>query len=159
MRESTLAFTMLLMFIGGSPGSTAGGIKTVTFFVLIGSAWHIVRGHGELVSFGRKISYATVARAGSIAFLSIMLLGAMITLLGLSDAGLGIFRLIFEAVSAFGTVGLSTGITATLSPIGKIIIIVLMYLGRIGPLTFTLALIESAGHKRIEYPEEDVLIG
>lgn len=159
MYDGTLAFTMLLMFIGGSPGSTAGGIKTVTFFVLIGSAWSVARGHGELVAFGRKIDYANVARAGSVAFLSVMLVGGMVTLLGFIDHDIAFYRLAFEAVSAFGTVGLSTGITSSLEPGSKIILILLMYLGRIGPMTFALALIESTAQKRIEHPTEDILIG
>ena len=159
MYDGTLAFTMLLMFIGGSPGSTAGGIKTVTFFVLIGSAWSVARGHGELVAFGRKIDYANVARAGSVAFLSVMLVGGMVTLLGFIDHDVAFYRLAFEAVSAFGTVGLSTGITSSLAPGSKIILILLMYLGRIGPMTFALALIESTAQKRIEHPTEDILIG
>lgn len=159
MYDGTLAFTMLLMFIGGSPGSTAGGIKTVTFFVLITSAWSIARGKGELVAFGRKVDYATVARAGSIAFMSIMLVGGMVTLLSFTNHEIPFYRLAFEAISAFGTVGLSTGITSTLSPISKIILIMLMYLGRIGPLTFALALVEASQSKQVEFPVEDVLIG
>lgn len=159
MYDGTLAFTMLLMFIGGSPGSTAGGIKTVTFFVLIGSAWSVSRGKGELVAFGRKIDYATVARAGSIAFLSIMLVGGMVTLLSFTDHEIPFYRLAFEAISAFGTVGLSTGVTASLSPASKVILILLMYLGRIGPLTLALALVEASQSKQIDYPTEDVLIG
>ncbi|MFN8439984.1 MAG: TrkH family potassium uptake protein [Caldilineaceae bacterium] len=159
MYDGTLAFTMLLMFIGGSPGSTAGGIKTVTFFVLIGSAWSVSRGQGELVAFGRKIDYATVARAGSIAFLSVMLVGGMVTLLSFTNPDIPFYRLTFEAISAFGTVGLSTGITPSLSASSKVILILLMYLGRIGPLTLALALMKSTQGKQIEYPTEDVLIG
>lgn len=159
MKDGTLAFTMLLMFIGGSPGSTAGGIKTVTFFVLISSAWSVARGHGELIAFSRKVDYATVARAGSVAFMSIMLVGAMVTLLSFSDSEKAFYQLAFEAISAFGTVGLSTGITASMTPAGKVLLIILMYLGRIGPMTFALALIEKTAQNRIDRPTEDVLIG
>ncbi|MGL4610519.1 MAG: TrkH family potassium uptake protein [Trueperaceae bacterium] len=159
MDESSLLFTTLLMFIGASPGSTGGGIKTVTFFVLIGSVWSISRGHGELSLFGRRITLDTVIKSAVITVLSMLIIGAMLTLLTLTDSDKDTFRLTFEAVSAFGTVGLSTGITSTMSDWGKIILILLMYLGRIGPLTFTLALIEGTPDKKVRYPVEEVIIG
>jgi trk system potassium uptake protein len=157
--ESSLLFTMLLMFIGASPGSTGGGIKTVTFFVLIGSVWSISRGRGELTVFGRRIALDTVIKSAVISVLSMLIIGAMITLLTLSDPDKDSLKLAFEAVSAFGTVGLSTGITGAMSELGKIILILLMYLGRIGPLTFTLALIEGTPDKKVRYPVEEVVIG
>jgi trk system potassium uptake protein TrkH len=159
MRDGTLIFTMLLMVIGGSPGSTAGGIKTVTFFVLLGSAWSISRGRGELVAFGRRLSMETVVKSGSIALLSMMVLGAAATLLTFTDTGHRALALGFEAVSAFGTVGLSTGITPRLNPLSEIIIMLLMYLGRLGPLTLALALVEKSAERRINYPAEDIIIG
>jgi trk system potassium uptake protein TrkH len=159
MMEGTLIFTMLLMFIGGSPGSTAGGIKTVTFFVLVGSAWSISRGYGELVIFGRRVTLETVAKAGSIALISMLVVGALATLLVFTDVDFSALHLGFEAVSAFGTAGLSTGITPQLSPWSKLILMTLMYFGRLGPLTLALALVEKAPEKRIAYPAEDVVIG
>lgn len=157
--ESSLLFTMLLMFIGASPGSTGGGIKTVTFFVLIGSVWSISRGRGELTIFGRRITLDTVIKSAVISVLSMLIIGAMITLLTLTDPDKNALKLAFEAVSAFGTVGLSTGITPAMSELGKIVLILLMYLGRIGPLTFTLALIEGSPDKKVRYPVEEVVIG
>jgi trk system potassium uptake protein len=159
MDESSLLFTTLLMFIGASPGSTGGGIKTVTFFVLIGSVWSISRGRGELTLFGRRVALDTVIKSAVISVLSLMIIGAMLTLLILTDPEKDAFRLTFEAVSAFGTVGLSTGITGAMSEMGKVILILLMYLGRIGPLTFTLALIEGSHDKKVRYPIEEVVIG
>ena len=159
MDESSLLFTTLLMFIGASPGSTGGGIKTVTFFVLIGSVWSISRGRGELTLFGRRITLDTVIKSAVISVLSLMIIGAMLTLLILTDPDKDAFRLTFEAVSAFATVGLSTGITGAMSEMGKVILILLMYLGRIGPLTFTLALIEGSHDKKVRYPVEEVVIG
>jgi trk system potassium uptake protein len=147
------------MFIGGSPGGTAGGIKTITFFVLVGSAWNISRGQGEFVVFGRRLSLDTVVKSGSIALISMVVLGAAATLLTFTDAGTDAFKLCFEAVSAFGTVGLSTGITSTLSALSKIILILLMYLGRLGPLTLALALVEKPADRCINYPAEDIIIG
>ncbi len=159
MHPGTLLFTMLLMFIGGSPGSTAGGIKTVTFFVLIGSAWSISRGHGALTIFGRRLSLDTVVKSGSIALISVLVLGAIATILTFTDNQFDALRIGFEAVSAFGTVGLSTGITTDFSPIGEFLLIVLMYLGRLGPLTLAIALVEFTHTHKIEYPTEDIIIG
>ena len=159
LRPATLLFTMLLMFIGGNPGSTAGGIKTVTFLVLVGSAWSISRGHGELTLFERRIASQTAVKASAIALLGMLLVGAAVTGLTLTDPDKSLLQLSFESVSAFGTVGLSTGITAALSAGGKLIIIALMYLGRLGPLTLALALMERQPERRIKYPEDDVVIG
>jgi trk system potassium uptake protein len=159
MDESSLLFTMLLMFIGASPGSTGGGIKTVTFFVLIGSVWSISRGRGELALFGRRIALDTVIKSAVISVLSMLIIGAMLTLLLLTDSDKDALQLAFEAVSAFATVGLSAGITGTMSDLGKIVLIMLMYLGRIGPLTFALALIEGTPDKKVRYPVEEVVIG
>lgn len=156
--EPTLLFTMLLMFIGGSPGSTAGGIKTVTFFVLVASALSMVRGRGELTLFGRRVSALTVVKAGSVALLSSSIaVTALFVLSATQD--LPLLPLMFETFSAFGTVGLSTGVTGELNPAGKLLVIVLMYLGRIGPTTFAIALLQQAHADRIKYPEEGVLVG
>jgi trk system potassium uptake protein TrkH len=159
MNESSLIFTMLLMFIGGNPGSTAGGIKTVTFFVLVGSAWSLSRGRGELSLFNRRVTLDIVVRAGVIALISMMLAGAALTALAITDAQKGMLPLAFETFSALGTVGLSMGITAELSVPGQLIIIILMFLGRLGPLTVALALIEGEHDKRIKYPAEAVVLG
>jgi trk system potassium uptake protein TrkH len=159
MHEATLLVTMLLMFIGGNPGSTAGGIKTVTFVVLVGSAWSLSRGRGELQLFGRRVPIETAVRAGVITLISFMVVATGLTLLSLTDTRFGLLRLAFETFSAFGTVGLSTGITPDLSPAGKLVIILLMFVGRLGPLTLGLALMEGRPDKRIEYPAEDVVVG
>ncbi len=159
LSTASLLLTMLLMFIGANPGSTAGGIKTVTFFILLGSAWSLSRGRGELTVFGRRIAFELVIRAGVIALIAMMLLGAAVTALSISDADKSLLALAFEAVSAFGTVGLSLGITAEMSATGKIILMLLMYLGRIGPLTFALALVEQQARQNISYPAEEVVIG
>ena len=159
MHQATLLFTMLLMFIGGNPGSTAGGIKTVTFLVLVGSAWTMSRGRGELQLFNRRVPAETAVRAGVITLMSFMLVSGGLILLSLTDARHGLLPLAFETFSAFGTVGLSTGITPDLSPGGKLIIVGLMFAGRLGPLTLGLALLEARPEKRIEYPAEDVVVG
>lgn len=158
MREPTLLLTMLLMFIGGSPASTAGGIKTVTFFVLVASAWSLVRGRGELTVFRRRVSIETVVKAGSVALLSTAIVMGSLFLLTLTES-LPLFKLMFEAFSAFGTVGLSMNATFELTDVGQLIIVGLMYLGRIGPLTFALALVQDPKSDPLKYPDEGVLIG
>ena len=158
LREPTQLLTMLLMFIGGSPASTAGGIKTVTFFVLVASAWSMVRGRGELSAFGRRVAVGTVVKAGSVALLSSGLVVGALFLLTLTES-LPLMTTMFEAFSAFGTVGLSLSATFDLSIPGRLIIILLMYLGRIGPLTFALALVQEPHASNVKYPAEGVLIG
>jgi trk system potassium uptake protein TrkH len=147
------------MFIGGSPGSTAGGIKTVTFFVLAGSAWSWSRGHGELEVWGRRLAAELVVRAGVIAFLGMMIVGGAFTVLVALDPELGFAPLLFEAISAFGTVGLSTGVTGDLSEPARLVVVALMLIGRLGPLTAAVALLERPRAKRVAHPSEDVMIG
>jgi trk system potassium uptake protein TrkH len=159
MEPATLLVTMLFMFIGGNPGSTAGGIKTVTFLVLVGSAWSLSRGRGELQVFGRRLPLETAVRAGVITLTSFMIIASALTVLSITDPAFGTLRLAFETFSAFSTVGLSMGITPDLSMAGKVIIIVLMFVGRLGPLTLGLALLEAQPERRIEYPAEDVVVG
>ncbi len=161
LREPTLLLTLVLMFIGGSPGSTAGGIKTVTFFVLAASAWSMVRGRGELTVFGRRVGVQTVVKAGAVALLSLGVVFASLLLLTLSELSenIALFPLMFETFSAFGTVGLSLNVTPELGALGQLIVILLMYLGRIGPLTFALALVQEPNDTSLKYPEEGVMIG
>ncbi|MFO7546254.1 MAG: TrkH family potassium uptake protein [Trueperaceae bacterium] len=155
----TLLFVMLLMFVGGSPGSTAGGIKTVGFVLLMGSAWSQIRGRNELVLFGRRVPSSTAVRAGAIALSAMLLLGAATTVLLITEPNASFQSLAFEAVSAFGTVGLSTGVTPTLSEAGRVVVILLMYLGRLGPMTLGLALVGEPHERKLTYPEEEVVIG
>ena len=159
MEPATLLFTTLLMFIGGNPGSTAGGIKTVTFFVLVASIWSVVRRRGELELYGRRMTQNTVVRAGVIAFSGLLLAGGALTLLTISERDTDLMLLLFETASAFGTAGLSLGITGDLSVLGKCVMIGLMYLGRIGLLTFALALVAEHSAGDIRHPAEDVVIG
>ena len=159
MNPPTLIFTMLLMFIGASPGSTGGGVKTVTFLVLVGSAWTLSRGQGQLILFGRRIDSTNIIKAAVITTMGMMLVGAAFTGLAITDPDLATLPLAFETVSAFGTVGLSMGITAELSEAGRSIIIGLMFLGRVGLLTFAIALVAKQPEKKIKHPAEDVIIG
>lgn len=159
LTPATIVITIVMMFIGANPGSTGGGIKTVTFVILFTNAWAVMRGHSELTLFGRRIGAATLSRASVIALSAIIVIFLALTLLAISDAELGIIPLLFEVVSAFATVGLSLGITDELSTFGRWVIIVLMYLGRVGFLTFALALTETQAKAQIRYPIEEVVIG
>ncbi len=157
LENPTLIFTMLLMFIGGSPGSTAGGIKTATFFVLAASAWSMVRGYGELTIFGRRVSTQTAMKADTVVLLSSGIVIAALFMLSITES-IELLPLAFETMSAFGTVGLSMGATGELSVIGQLVVIALMYLGRVGPLTFALAIVQEPRGGDIKHPEEEVLI-
>ena len=158
LSEPTLLVTMLLMFVGGSPASTAGGIKTVTFFVLVASAWSMVRGRGELTLFGRRLAMATVVKAGSVALVSTGIVLSALLLMNVTQP-LTLLEVVFETFSAFGTVGLSMNATADLNPFGRLLEVALMYLGRIGPLTFAVALVQRSHGNPLRYPDEGVLIG
>ncbi|MEL7566986.1 MAG: TrkH family potassium uptake protein [Dehalobacterium sp.] len=159
MRDGTLFFLLILMFIGASPGSTGGGIKTTTFgtvFLLIIS---IIKGKNEVKAFERSIPNEIVYKALTILIISLGIVIINTTILLFTETADGI-QVLFEVVSAFGTVGLSTGITPTLSSIGKIIIIFTMFLGRVGPLTLAFALTQRMRKgSEIRHPEEKINVG
>jgi trk system potassium uptake protein TrkH len=149
---------MILMFIGASPGSTGGGIKTSTFAILLLSIRSTLKREGNVEIFRRTIPVFAVMRALSL-LVSVLILIAVIFILLLVFEDKPYMELLFETVSAFGTVGLSTGVTPQLTPTGKLLITILMYLGRIGPLTMGLALSRSLRRGRIVYPEARIMIG
>lgn len=161
--DATNFLTIILMMIGGSPGSTAGGVKTTTFALLGLLAWSHLKGDQTVSIFGRSLRKETTDRAIGlfvIAFgivtLGILLLS--ITELGRSDGGF--LDCMFETVSAFNTVGLSTGITPDLSTGGRFVTIVMMFVGRVGPLSVAAALARPAqGASRIRYAYEEVVVG
>lgn len=161
MRPATLLLTMTLMFIGANPGSTGGGIKTSTLFVILGSAWSMVRGRGELVAFRRRVPQETVLRAMTVMMLSVLLITVVfLLLLAVNTSRLDFVHLFFESVSAFGTVGLSMNATPATNDAQRLLLVLLMFLGRIGPLTFAVAF--SARHRPqdVSYPpERDILVG
>jgi trk system potassium uptake protein TrkH len=156
--DATLLLLILLMWVGGSPLSTAGGIKTTTFGVMVATLRSLLRRREEVEIFRRSLSPATVQRALSVAFTSLALLAFLSLLLLAVEPGS--FRdVLFESVTAFNTVGLSTGITSSLSPAGKLIIIVTMFIGRIGPLTLAFVLAERASKGTYRYPQERIIVG
>ncbi len=137
LRESTCAFGDLLMFIGGSPVGTAGGVKTVTFFAVLLNAVSYIRDRNETVIFGRRFSTEVIRKAAAVATVSFMV-SLFMTLLLMTSDGVSLTDGLFETISATCTVGLTRGLTPTLSTAGRIIIIISMYLGRIGPISMAL---------------------
>ncbi len=154
----TLTFFIILMFIGASPGSTGGGIKTTTFAILLISVKTLFQRKEHVEVFGRTIPYSGLLKAFTLMISALVLIFLIFSLL-LTIENKPYIDLLFETVSAFGTVGLSTGITPELTTAGKLLITLLMYLGRIGPLTFGLALAGRIRKGNVLYPEARVIIG
>jgi trk system potassium uptake protein len=159
LTPASQVLTMALMFVGGNPSSTAGGVKTTTIAVLLLAAWAAVRGRGGAVAFGRGISGALLARAAAIVTLALGVVTVAILALAVSEPGVPLPALAFEAFSAFGTVGLSLGVTPDLSAAGRLVVVALMLLGRVGLLTVGLALAAAPPERPLRYPHEDVIVG
>lgn len=151
--------TIILMFIGGSPGSTAGGIKTATFSIVVLSVICVIRGKDDTEIFQKRISRDLVLRSFTITALATGIVAIVTILLSISEVGSSFEYILYEATSAFGTVGLSLGLTTKLSFIGKLIISFTMYCGRLGPLTLALALAKARNNNNIKYPEDKILVG
>lgn len=167
LANQTLFVIILLMFIGASSGSTGGGIKTGTFATLVALGWSRLLGHEQPQMFRRTVSPGSVARAMSVVLMcSLVVIGATLVLqvteLGTAPhihASRGRFlELLFEVVSAFGTVGLSTGITPSLTDAGKLVIICVMFLGRVGPLAVAVA-VSRRKALPYRYAEEAIMVG
>ena len=166
MNPPTLLVTLGLMFVGGSPGSMAGGIKTVTLAVLVMTAWSALRRREELQFWGRRLR----PKLSNVAAMLTLLAGASVLLgVGLlmisedsqpaSQTQQRWLAVVFEAVSAFGTVGLSTGVTPLLTGWGKAIIVALMFSGRVGPLVMSVYLARPARPLLVRYPREELALG
>ncbi len=147
---------LLLMWIGAAPGSTGGGIKTTTFAVATLNILALVRGKDRVELFGREISPDSVRRAFAIIALSLICLGGGIFALSATDGSKGLLNIAFEAFSAFSTVGLSLGITPQLSDAGRIVLVLIMFVGRVGALSLLIAVIRKSAPKTYAYPEEQV---
>lgn len=156
--DSCAALSAILMLIGGSSGSTAGGIKTVTFGVLLLTVWSSLRGREDVVFRGRTIPARKVLDAVTLTLTVgvLFLFGAMS--LSLAD-GLPIMTAVYEIASALGTVGLSMGATPELSTLSSLIVIAYMFLGRVGILSFSIAFMNRRGDSKLRYPTVEVLIG
>lgn len=157
----TQFFMIFLMFIGASSGSTGGGIKVNTFAVLIMTIWSIIRGEKDVQLFYRRIPMENILLAMAVFAASMGIVIFITLVLTITERGIyhHFFEVLFEVTSAFSTAGLSMGLTAKLSTLGKIILTITMYIGRLGPLTLAFALAQKSFSSKIRYPEEKVLIG
>jgi len=146
------------MWVGASPGSTGGGIKTSSLAVAILNFISIARGKSRLEIYNREIPQSTVNKAFAVIVLSILTISTSILAISFFDADKGILNIAFECVSAYSTVGLSCGITAQLSISSKIVLILTMFLGRVGMLTFLIALFKKVHNETYRYPSDQLLI-
>lgn len=158
LMNSSKLMSMLLMFIGGSPGSTAGGIKTLTFAIILIMLHSWINGRNKAVVFKRSIQDEIVKRAFLITLLSVAVLFISMMMLSITE-GVDITTISFECISALATVGLSMDFTENLSLIGKCIIILLMFMGRIGPITMFLSVIKEKNISAVNRPEEKIILG
>jgi trk system potassium uptake protein TrkH len=156
----TLYIMTLFMFIGASPGSTGGGIKNTTFALLFQSVRATLKGRNEVEFFDRKIPNYLVVKAISVIIISLMIVSFFIFLMMKIEDNKSFLVIFFEVVSAFATVGLSLGATASLSSLGKLVLVLLMFVGRVGPLTMVLAIAQKNKHEgSIGFPDGRVMIG
>jgi len=151
--------TEVLMFIGGSPGSTAGGIKTVTVVVLGVYVWSNLRSRGQCNIFSRRIDDNSIKKASNV--LCVCLVLAVVSLIAICafQPDLPVSDVIFEVFSAIGTVGMSTGVTRELCTASRIVVIVLMYCGRLGGMSFAMTFTESKKQVPVRLPSEKLMIG
>ncbi|MBF0367313.1 MAG: potassium transporter Trk, partial [Oligoflexia bacterium] len=160
LQQHTIYVMGIFMFIGGSSGSTAGGIKVTTFAILYQSMKSILYNRPRVEAFDRTIPAYVVVKSTALVFISMAVVAVAIFVMIKIEPSKAVLSLYFEVLSAFGTVGLSTGITSDLSYAGKLVIAFIMYIGRIGPLTLILAVGQHAeSNQLVEYPEGRVLIG
>lgn len=163
LQAGSLFIIMVLMFVGGTPGSTAGGIKTTTFGVLMFQSIAQLRGRQDVEFSHRRFSQANISRALLLVFLASIVISVATLILTQTEKipqGFGLEYVVFEVLSAFGTVGLSLGLTPHLTVVGKIVIMLLMFIGRVGIFTSLYALSKrQAKVSLIRYPAENILIG
>lgn len=166
MTEASLFVMMAFMFIGASPGGTGGGVKTSTFSLTVAALWATVRGDSEPTLFRRRISADTIGKAFFVCLIGFLAVNVIAAVVLISE-GRSLMTTLFETTSAFGTVGLSMGeggqpvsLVGLFTPIGKVTIMLMMFVGRVGPLTLALALAHRTSlTPKIRYPEGKVLIG
>lgn len=158
MHQSSWFLSDIMMFIGGGSASTAGGIKVTTFAVMVLAILAEIRGNRDIEAFGRRIGPSTVRLAVAVVAMGALIVGTAATLM-LIFTNLPLAQVLFEVISAFGTVGLSTGITPLLPASGKVLLVVLMFTGRVGTMTFGAALAMRSRNRVIRFPEEAPSIG
>ncbi|KON70893.1 ATP synthase subunit J [Peribacillus butanolivorans] len=159
LTQPTLLLIIFLMFVGASPGSTGGGIKTTTLATLIGTVWSQIKGKEDVVLFRYRIVNETIFKALSVTFIGLFIVSTITILLTITETGSDFLTVLFEATSAFATVGLSMGLTPELSPIGRMLIIFTMFAGRVGPLTFAFAIAMRRKPDPFRRPKGKIMIG
>ncbi len=159
MSTAGLFITIALMFIGASPGSTGGGIKTTTFRVLFNTVRTVLQGRQQVLSSQRQIPIELVLKAVGVIMASLFSAIAGTIIICISDPNLPAIDILFEVISAIATVGLSTGITASFSPFAKLVLVAIMYVGRVGVLLLMNAILGVPEPTAIRYPEEELLVG
>lgn len=156
--EATRMLTVILMFIGGSPGSTAGGIKTTTMMVILLYIWSNLRNKKGLNIFGRRLDEDAIKKASTVFFINLILAATCATIMCALEA-VPLSDIMMEVFSAIGTVGISTGITRDITTVSKYILILLMYCGRIGSMSFALSFTEKKRSNPVQLPVERITIG
>ncbi len=156
-KDVSLFILIILMFIGASPASTGGGIKTTTIGTLLMLVYNVSLGKEDIELYNRRLSQKIIYKALTVVVISIFVI-SMVTIVLTITENFSFIQILFEVFSAFATVGLSTGITPKLSSLGKIFIIITMFIGRVGPFTIAIA-VANRRHENIRFPEEDILIG
>jgi len=161
MTVAALFITMVFMFIGGSSAGTAGGVKVTTVGLVIAGVASEIKGKNDIEAFEKRIPLHQIIRAIAIIGLSLGVVILVIMVLSITEQNASFLEIMFESISAFGTVGLSLGITTELSVIGKIVVAITMFFGRVGPLTIFLALAQRRQKNMgtLRYPEEKIIIG
>jgi Trk-type K+ transport system membrane component len=158
MGFSTMMLVILLMWIGASPQSTGGGIKTSTLAIATLNIVSLAKGKSRIEIFRREIADISVRRAFAIISLSLIVIGLAIMVITAFEPSLSLLEIAFECFSAYSTVGLSLGITAELSSVSKLVIIVVMFVGRISMLSLVIAVFNKVKHKNYSYPKEEITI-
>ncbi len=158
LTAGSLFLTIILMFIGASPGSTGGGLKTTTMGALLTATYSLIIGKENPELFGRTLPQEIIYKALAMTIISLLVIVGITLGLSITEE-FSFIKVLFETVSAYGTVGLSTGITGELSTLGKMMISSLMFAGRVGPLTLAVALGGEPRPDKVKYPEEKILIG
>jgi trk system potassium uptake protein TrkH len=159
MTITGIFITIALMFIGASPGSTGGGIKTTTARIMSSCTKAALQGRDQVVLYELQVPNGLILKAVGVVMGSLFTVILSTGLLSITDRNINFINLLFESTSAFGTVGLSTGITASLSMAGRLIIIATMYIGRVGVLLLMGAIFADTKPSLIKYPQESMLVG